>query len=114
MRMGTPSISLNCLLGAFFFALAPDGEAMRVPSPAAGTMTKTFIGAISIVQDGEFFLARRRDELATPYRRCVGRGEPPSLQNRSEISRRRGLQPPRWLSWRRQTPAHWRWSWLSR
>jgi hypothetical protein len=29
---------------------AEGGGAMRVPSPAAGTMTNTFIGAISIVQ----------------------------------------------------------------
>src|SRR5208282_3440319 len=52
--MGTPPSSLNCLVGAFFLDLpadgAPEGGDMRVPSPAAGTMTNTFIGAISIVQ----------------------------------------------------------------
>jgi hypothetical protein len=38
------------LVGGFFLAFAADSEAMRVPSPAAGMMTNTFIGAISIVQ----------------------------------------------------------------
>ena len=49
--MGTLPSSLNCLLGAFFLDLAAEGGAMRVPSPAAGIMTNTFIGAISIVQE---------------------------------------------------------------
>src|SRR5437868_6537585 len=39
MRMGTPSICVNCLAGP-----AP-GAAMRVPSPAAGMMTTTFIAS---------------------------------------------------------------------
>jgi hypothetical protein len=41
-------------VGAFFLDFsaedAAEDGAMRVPSPAAGTMTNTFIGAISIVQ----------------------------------------------------------------
>src|SRR5580700_4379270 len=41
--MGTPSSSLNCLLGSFFLAFAAEGGAMRVPRPAAGTITNTFI-----------------------------------------------------------------------
>ena len=49
-RMGTPPSSLNCLVGAFFLDFAAEAGAMRVPRPAAGTMTNTFIGAISIVQ----------------------------------------------------------------
>src|ERR1035438_5042228 len=48
--MGTPPSSLNCLVGGFFLTFAPDSDAMRVPRPAAGMMTNTFIGAISIVQ----------------------------------------------------------------
>src|SRR5208337_1949133 len=52
--MGTPPSSLNCLLGAFFLDFAAEGGAMRVPSPAAGTMTNTFIGGISIVQVSGF------------------------------------------------------------
>src|ERR1019366_5752214 len=55
-RIGTPPNSLNCLLGAFFLDLAAEGGAMRVPSPAAGIMTNTFIGAISIVQGKVFGL----------------------------------------------------------
>jgi hypothetical protein len=35
-------------VGAGFLDLAVEGGAMRVPNPAAGTMTNTFIGAISI------------------------------------------------------------------
>src|SRR5271170_1534120 len=46
--MGTPPSSLNCLVGAFFLTFpgkgAAEDAAMRVPSPAAGTMTNTFIG----------------------------------------------------------------------
>jgi len=34
------------LEGALFLALVADGEAMRVPNPAAGTITKTFIGGV--------------------------------------------------------------------
>ena len=49
-RMGTPSSSLNCLLGDFLLDFAVEGEAMRVPSPAAWLMTKTFIRAKSIGQ----------------------------------------------------------------
>jgi hypothetical protein len=49
---------LNCLVGAFFLGFSIDGAAeggaMRVPSPAAGTMTNTFIGATSIVQASGF------------------------------------------------------------
>src|SRR5260221_13799808 len=48
--MGTPPSSLNCLVGDFFLDFAAECAAIRVPSPAAGMMTKTFIGAISIVQ----------------------------------------------------------------
>ncbi len=48
--MGTPPSSLNCLLGDSFLVL-PEAGAMRVPSPAAGIMTNTFIRAISTVQD---------------------------------------------------------------
>src|ERR1017187_1808199 len=47
--MGKPPSSLIGLVGALFFAFA-EGGAMRVPSPAAGMITNTFIGAISIVQ----------------------------------------------------------------
>ena len=43
-RMGTPPNSLNCLVGTFFLALVAEGDAMRVPNPAAGIITKTFIG----------------------------------------------------------------------
>src|ERR1700692_2427435 len=71
--MGTPPNSLNCLVGAFFLAFAADGEAMRVPNPAAGTITKTFIGAISIVQP-----ARLR--RISPIRKGA------SVSNRPELS----------------------------
>src|ERR1700691_300868 len=49
MRIGTPPSSLNCLLGDLLLDFAPEGGAMRVPSPAAGTIRNTFIRAISIV-----------------------------------------------------------------
>src|SRR3954453_11797091 len=52
MMMGSPASSMNCLDGAVFGA-APlfvllDGPAIRVPRPAAGMMTITFIGTGSI------------------------------------------------------------------
>src|SRR4051812_6681784 len=52
MMMGSPASSMNCLDGAVFGA-APlfvllDGPAIRVPRPAAGMMTMTFIGTGSI------------------------------------------------------------------
>src|SRR5208282_6864916 len=43
MRMGVPPSSVNCLVAAGFFTLAPGAEAMRVPKPAAGIITTTFI-----------------------------------------------------------------------
>ena len=46
MRIGVPPSSVNCLEGGDFFCLplAPTGiGAMRVPSPAAGMITTTFI-----------------------------------------------------------------------
>src|SRR5712692_5925546 len=43
MRIGTPSSSVNCLDGADFFPRALGAEAIRVPRPAAGMMTTTFI-----------------------------------------------------------------------
>src|SRR5256885_7997898 len=43
MRIGTPSSSVNCLDGADFFPLELGAEAIRVPRPAAGMMTTTFI-----------------------------------------------------------------------
>jgi len=46
------------LVRACFLAFAAEGGAMRVPSPAAGTMTKTFIGAISIVQGAREMVSR--------------------------------------------------------
>src|SRR5271166_4338850 len=61
--MGTPPSSLNCLLGPFFLAFsdrgAAEGGAMRVPSPAAGTMTNTFI---------------RGDQYSTSRAICVAGG----------------------------------------
>src|SRR6202021_2271395 len=51
--MGTPPSSLNCLLSDFFRDFAVVGDDMRVPSPAAGTITNTFIRATSIVQSQE-------------------------------------------------------------
>jgi len=50
--MGVPLISKNCFEGAPFF---PAG-AMRVPRPAAGIITITFIGvkSIAILQDPGF------------------------------------------------------------
>ena len=48
---GHASQFLELFGGRFFFGFRrSEGGAMRVPSPAAGTMTNTFIGAISIVQ----------------------------------------------------------------
>src|SRR5260370_9542228 len=41
-RIGVPSSSANCLVGATFRPLPP-GVAIRVPSPAAGIITITFI-----------------------------------------------------------------------
>jgi hypothetical protein len=43
MRIGVPPISENCFDAAGFLLLASDACAMRVPKPAAGIMTKTFI-----------------------------------------------------------------------
>src|SRR5215469_9861867 len=44
MRMGVPLSSVNCFEGRGFLAsLAPDTGAMRVPNPAAGMITYTFI-----------------------------------------------------------------------
>src|SRR5580692_13015127 len=42
MRIGTPPSSVNCLV-AVGLALARGAETMRVPKPAAGTITTTFI-----------------------------------------------------------------------
>ena len=46
MRIGTPAKSVNCFEGCAFFvfaSLALGIGAIRVPSPAAGIMTITFI-----------------------------------------------------------------------
>jgi hypothetical protein len=49
MRIGVPSNSVNCFEGVFGLLLSPGGiGAMRVPRPAAGIMTTTFIRAVSI------------------------------------------------------------------
>jgi hypothetical protein len=47
-RMGIPPSSVNCFDGADFLLLALGTGAIRVPSPAAGMIAMTFIGAISI------------------------------------------------------------------
>src|SRR5580658_7503207 len=43
MRMGVPASSANCLDGAMFFVRALGAELMRVPRPAAGIITTTFM-----------------------------------------------------------------------
>src|SRR5437764_188200 len=53
MRMGVPASSVNCLDGCAFFALesiALGTGAMRVPSPAAGMMTITFMAGLSVYE----------------------------------------------------------------
>ena len=46
IRIGMPPSSLNCLEGALFLVFAADVGPMRVPNPAAGTITKTFIEGV--------------------------------------------------------------------
>src|ERR1700677_4081656 len=43
MRIGTPPSSVNCLVAAGFLLLPRESETIRVPKPAAGTITTTFI-----------------------------------------------------------------------
>lgn len=43
MRIGTPPSSVNCLVDAGFLLWVRGAEAIRVPKPAAGTITITFI-----------------------------------------------------------------------
>src|SRR5580693_5149245 len=73
-RIGVPPNSVNCFEGgAFRFPLAPTGMgAMRVPSPAAGMITTTFIagskytGASEGVQIQKQFTAEREIAEKTP------------------------------------------------
>src|SRR5262252_1702912 len=44
MRMGVPPSSVNCFEGGGFLLFPLGTGAMRVPSPAAGIMTTTFMG----------------------------------------------------------------------
>jgi hypothetical protein len=46
--MGLPPSSVNCLEAAGFFVLDPAAGIIRVPRPAAGMMTNTFIAGVSI------------------------------------------------------------------
>src|SRR5580700_4577921 len=43
MRIGVPASSANCLDGARFLVLAREAGLMRVPRPAAGIITTTFM-----------------------------------------------------------------------
>ena len=43
IRMGVPFSSVNCFEGDAPLLFARDGDAMRVPRPAAGMMTVTFM-----------------------------------------------------------------------
>jgi len=43
MSIGVPSSSANCFDGVDFFVFALGAKAMRVPRPAAGIMTTTFM-----------------------------------------------------------------------
>ena len=51
---GTPSNSVNCLVAAGLAGVSRGTDAMRVPSPAAGIMTNTFMRAISIYEYRSF------------------------------------------------------------
>src|SRR6266852_5592385 len=53
MRIGVPPNSENCLDAAGFLFLASEAGAMRVPRPAAGMMTTTFMAGCKYKAYGE-------------------------------------------------------------
>src|SRR5207253_7907645 len=53
IRSGVPPSSVNCLEGPAFFPFPLGGDAMRVPSPAAGIITTTFIGGDKYSEGGK-------------------------------------------------------------
>src|ERR1700730_14332149 len=52
MGMGVPPSSVNCLVAAGFLPLAAGADAIRVPRPAAGMITTTFIGGCKYTRVG--------------------------------------------------------------
>src|SRR5437764_11227153 len=65
--MGVPARSVNCFEGCGFlpFAVLPLGTgAMRVPSPAAGMMTMTFIAGCKYTDAERQIQIARRNELS--------------------------------------------------
>ena len=60
MRIGTPPSSVNCLVDAGFLPLVRGAEAIRVPKPAAGTITITFIAGCKYTR------ARAAVQIASP------------------------------------------------
>src|ERR1700680_2791845 len=99
MRMGVPPSSVNCLVAAGFFPLAPGADDMRVPKPAAGIITTTFIAgckytrAGASVQIGLHRASRRRATRKPQFgvekflRQCCPVSAPPTPPYRIYLSR---------------------------
>src|SRR2546422_7600292 len=68
MRMGVPPSSVNCLEAACFLPFALGADVMRVPRPAAGMITTTFIAGDQYKGGGDrvqIVHAIRRDTVRT-------------------------------------------------
>jgi len=93
--MGVPPSSVNCFEGALLRVLAEGGAAMRVPSPAAGMMTTTFMTALKYTAgevDCKFMLGgyagwtvRRLERLCENIRENEGRQVAESAQRLSRV-----------------------------
>src|SRR5208282_6259952 len=82
--MGTPPNSLNCLVGDFLLDFAAEGGAMRVPRPAAGTMTNTFIRGDQYSTGIEFSTSPRLAVVSVQHLSSnTGRGVEPYSTARS-------------------------------
>jgi len=75
LKSGTPPSSVNCLVAAGFLPVENGADVMRVPSPAAGIITITFMAGLQVYEAGCF--SSNRHGRGAAFARLGGRGRPP-------------------------------------
>src|SRR5271170_4010214 len=101
--MGVPPSSVNCLVVVGFLPFALGAEAMRVPKPAAGMITNTFIAGCKYTRAGASVQIGARRAV------CPYRAQRTSLLAGAFDHYRRGfLRLPVWD--RRRCSHHDRWA----